>query len=104
MVDGPPGGMSTAERRERLHAHVDARRNLRWSSCVQLFDLHNTIMKVAPGGILSFMSYSQIKFVLPPSNIRGISMRQWEYAFPFALHDVALDPSEDILVVSQRGL
>jgi hypothetical protein len=29
-------------------------------------------------------------------------MRQWEHTFPFAPSDVAIDPSEDILVVLQN--
>lgn len=108
MQDGPPGGMSTAERRERLRAHVDAWRNLRWSSCVHLFDLNPdmAVMKVASGGILCFISRStrKIKFVQPPSDIRGIPMKQWEHTFPFTPWDAALDPSEDILVVLQLEL
>lgn len=105
MEDGPPNGMSTAERRERLQAHVDAWQNLRWSSCVYLFDLNPTavVMDVSPGGILAFIMRSEckIKFVQPPSDLRGIPMRQWEHTFPFPLWNVALDPSEDILVVLQ---
>jgi hypothetical protein len=106
MEDGPLSGMSTAERRERLQAHIHAWRNLWWSSSVHLFDMHpNTvIMDVAPGGILTFISRSEckIKFVQPPSNLRGIPIKQWEHTFPFPPSDVALDPSEDILVVSQN--
>lgn len=107
MEDGPPSGMSTAERRERLQAHVDAWRNLRWSSCVHLFDLpHSTVMNVSPGGILTFLSYSErkIKFVQLPSNLRGIAMRQWELTFPFPPLVFSLDPSEEILVVLQSKM
>jgi hypothetical protein len=67
MEDGPPNGMSTAEHRERLQVHVDTWQNLRWSSCVYLFDLNPTavIMDVSPGGILAFIMCSEckIKFV-----------------------------------------
>ncbi len=67
MEDGPLSRMSTAERRKRLQAHIDAWRNLRWSSCVHLFDLppNSVLMNVAPGGILTFISLSEykIKFV-----------------------------------------
>jgi hypothetical protein len=106
MEDGPPSGMSTAERRERLQAHIHAWRDLQWSSCVQLFDLpSNTMnmMKVSPGGILTFFSRGgrRLKFVRPPSNLRGIPMKQWGHTFPFPMSDVAIDPSEDILVVLQ---
>lgn len=105
MEDGPLSRMSTAERRERLKAHVDAWRNLRWSSCVHLLDLpyNAVIMNVAPGGILTFLSYGEckIKFVQLPSNLRGIAMRQWEHTFPFPPFVFSLDPSEDILVVLQ---
>lgn len=108
MEDGPLSRMSTAERRERLRAHVDAWRNLRWSSCVHLFDLpHNTVlMDVAPGGILAFLLYSEckIKFVQLPSNLRGIAMRQWELSFSFPPLVFSLDPSEDILVVLQSKM
>ena len=107
MEDGPPSGMSTAERRERLQAHVDAWRSLRWSSCVHLFDMpRNTVMSVTPGGILTFLSYNEckIKFVQLPSNLRGIAMRQWELTFPFPPLVFSLDPSEDILVVLQSKM
>ena len=70
-----------------------------------MFDLsHNTVlMNVNPGGILTFLSYSEckIKFVQLPSNLRGIAMRQWELTFPFPPFVFSLDPSEDILVVLQ---
>ncbi len=105
MEDGPLSRMSTAERRKRLQAHIDAWRNLRWSSCVHLFDLppNSVLMNVAPGGILTFISLSEykIKFVQLPSDLRGIAMRQWELTFSFPPFIVALDPSEDILVVLQ---
>lgn len=107
MKDGPLSGMSTAERRERLKAHVNAWRNLQWSSCVHLFDLpYNAVMNVTPGGILAFLSYSEckIKFVQPPSNLRGITMRQWEHSFPFPPLIFSLDPSEDILAVLQSKM
>ncbi|KAH9960103.1 hypothetical protein BC827DRAFT_1209132 [Russula dissimulans] len=106
MEDGPLSSMSIAERRERLKAHNDAWRDLRWSACIHLFDLHpNTFaMEVAQGGILAFISRSEgkIMFVQLPSNSRGIQMRQWEHSFPFLPSMCALDPSEDILVVLQR--
>jgi hypothetical protein len=105
MEDGPLSGMSTAERRERLQAHIHAWQNLQWSSCVHLFDLppNTVIMNVSPGGILTFISRSEckLKFVQPPSNLREIPMKQWEHTFPFPPSDVAIDPSEDILVVLQ---
>jgi len=108
MEDGPLSGMSTAERRERLQMHVAAWRNLRWSSCVHLFDLpHNTVlMNVTPGGLLIFLSYNEckIKFVQLPSNLRGIAMRQWELTFSFPPLVFSLDPSEDILVVLQSKM
>jgi hypothetical protein len=108
MEDGPLSGMSTAERRERLQVHVDAWRNLRWSSCVHLFDLpHDSVlMNLNPGGILTFLSYNEckIKFVQLPSNPRGIAMRQWELTFPFPPLVFSLDPSEDILVVLQSKM
>ena len=106
MEDGPPSGMSTAERREKLQAHFNAWRNLRWSSCTHLFNLrpNKVIMDVAPGGILTFISHSEhkITFVQPPSNLRGIPMRQWKHTFPFPPSNIALDPSEDILIVLQN--
>ncbi len=105
MEDAPLSRMPTSERRERLQAHVDAWQNLRWSSCVHLFDLpsNGVLMDVAPGGILTFISFSEYKitFVQPPSNLRGLAMRQWEHTFSFPPLVVALDPSEDILVVLQ---
>jgi hypothetical protein len=105
MEDGPLSGMSTAERRERLRVHVDAWRNLRWSSCVHLLDQpHNAVfMGVHPGGTLTFLLYSEckIKFVQLPSNLRGIAMRQWELTFPFPPMVFSLDPSEDVLIVLQ---
>ena len=107
MEDGPLSGMSTAERRERLKAHVDAWRNLRWTSIIHLFDLpDNTIMHVTPGGILTFLLYNEckIKFVQLPSNLRGIAMRQWELTFSFPPIVFSLDPSEDILVVLQSRM
>jgi hypothetical protein len=107
MEDGPLSRMSTAERRERLQAHVDAWRNLRWSSCVHLFDLpQNAVMNVNPGGILTFISYSEwkIKFVQLPSNLRGIAMRQWELTFSFPPLVFSFDPSEDVLVVFQSKM
>lgn len=106
MEDGPLSRMSISERRERLQAHINAWRNVRWSSCVHLFDMHpqTFAMGVAPGGILSFTlrEEGKIKFVQLPSNIRGIPMRQWEHSFPFPPSLFALDPSEDILVVLQH--
>jgi len=106
MVDGPLSSMSIPERRERLQAHNDAWRNLRWSACVHLFDIHpNTFaMDVAQGGILTFISRTEgkIMFVQLPSKLRGIPMRQWEHSFPFLPSVCTLDPSEDVLVVLQR--
>jgi hypothetical protein len=61
--------MSTAERRERLQAHINTWQNLLWSSCVYLFDLNPTavVMDVSPGGILAFIMHIEwkIKFVWP---------------------------------------
>lgn len=103
MEDSPLSALSIPERRERLRAYNDAWKQLRWSACVELpiADERSFKMGVAPGGILTFVSKRDPKiiFVQIPSNLRGISMRQWELPLSFVPHQYALDPSEDILVV-----
>lgn len=105
MEDGPLSKLSISERREKLQAHINAWRNLQWSDCVRLFDTtsHQFDIHVAPGGILvlRWKTMSKLTFIQLPSNTRGITMRQWEYSFPFYIHPsaFALDPYEDMLVV-----
>src|SRR6266702_5425562 len=104
MDDGPLNTLSIPERRERLQAYDGAWKSLRWSACIDVLNIpDNTYNKVsiAPGGILTFISgrESKITFVQIPSNLRGISMRQWELSFSLLPRACALDPSEDILVV-----
>ncbi|KAH9048736.1 hypothetical protein EDB84DRAFT_1556741 [Lactarius hengduanensis] len=109
MNDGPQSTLSILERRERLLAHVDAWKTLRWSACLNVFNFpdHGYYeTNIAPGGILTFVSSRErrIVFVQIPSNLRGIPMRQWELSLSFVPHGpCALDLSEDILVVSQRN-
>ncbi|KAH9175676.1 hypothetical protein EDB89DRAFT_2066586 [Lactarius sanguifluus] len=109
MNDGPLSTLSILERRERLLAHDDAWKSLRWSACLNVFNFpdHGYYeANIAPGGILTFVSSRErrIIFVQIPSNLRGIPMRQWELSLSFVPHaPCALDLSEDILVVSQRN-
>jgi len=109
MDDGPLNTLSIPERRERLQVYDDAWKSLRWSACLNVFNIpdHEYYeMSTAPGGILTFVSSreSKISFVQIPSDLRGIPMRQWELSFSFLPHaSCALDLSEDILVVSQRN-
>jgi len=106
MEDGPLNSLSIAESRARLQAYNNAWRNLQWSACIHLLDIHphTSAMDVAQGGILTFISRSEgkIMFVQLPSKLRGIPMRQWEHSFPFLPWACTLDPSEDVLVVLQR--
>lgn len=110
MEDGPLtlSRMSISERREKLQAHIKAWRNLQWTDCVHLFDtnFYEFDIHVAPGGIIVLRWRTNLKltFIQPPSNTRGIPMRQWEHSFPFHVHDstFALDPHEDILVLLER--
>jgi hypothetical protein len=112
MEDGPMSTLSIPERRERLRVYGDAWKRLHWSACIELpnIDKKKYHMNISPGGILSFVQRrvsgwtgreDKIIFVQIPSNSRGIPMRQWEHSFSFGLHQYALDPSEDILVVFQ---
>lgn len=105
MEDGPLSTLSVSERRERLRVYNDAWKRLRWSQCVEFlnFDKTTYVMGIHPGGILTFKSMTEgkIVFVRIPSNLRSISMRQWELSFPFVPDKYALEPSEDILVVLQ---
>ncbi|SRR6266404_2429512 len=106
MEDNPLCSLPIPERREQLQAYDDAWQGLRWSSCVNVLNVHDNThgMDISPGGILTFVSWveGKILFVQLPSNLRGIPMRQWELSFSFVPHACALDPSEDILVVWQR--
>jgi hypothetical protein len=108
MEDGSLSRLSVLERREMLRAHVNAWTCFRASSWVHLCSIpHDTyIMDISQGGILTMMSRSEgkITFVQLPSTLRGISMRQWDLSFPFIPRLCALDPSEDILVVTQPGV
>jgi hypothetical protein len=107
MEDGPMSTLSIPERRERLRTYNDAWRHLRWSACIELPNTKKCKydMDIAPGGILTFVSRlgreNKIILVQIPSISRDIPMRQWEHSFSFVLHQYALDPSEDILVVLQ---
>jgi hypothetical protein len=113
MEDGPMSTLSIPERRERLRVYSDAWKDFRWSACIELLPnikKSDYVMDIAPGGILAFVPRGasprradncKIIFFQIPSNSRGIPMRQWEHPFPPVLHQYALDPSEDILVVLQ---
>ncbi|KAH9020499.1 hypothetical protein EDB85DRAFT_1896146 [Lactarius pseudohatsudake] len=101
MEDGPLSTLSIPERRERLRAYNDAWKHLRWSACIELPAIRRYDMDIAPGDILTFVPERDHKiiFVQIPSKLRSIPMRQWELSFPFVLHQYALDPREDILVL-----
>ncbi|KAH8993064.1 hypothetical protein EDB86DRAFT_3078924 [Lactarius hatsudake] len=101
MDDGPLSALSIPERRERLRAYNDAWKHLRWSACIELPAIRRYDMDIAPDDILTFVPERdrKITFVQIPSKLRSIPMRQWELSFPFVLHQYALDPREDILVL-----
>jgi hypothetical protein len=106
MEDGPLSSLSIADSRARLQAYNNAWRNLQWSSCIHLFDIHpdTFTVDVAQGGILTFISRREGKiiFVQLPSKLRGIPMKRWEHSFPFLPSLCTIDPSEDVLIVLQR--
>ncbi|GLB41956.1 hypothetical protein LshimejAT787_1005560 [Lyophyllum shimeji] len=111
LIDNPFCSRSKAERLRLLDTHQRAWNNVARSSVQEIpftdgagsastlraWELTN--------GTLGLAENHSIRFVQLPSRLRGISQSEWVIAsFDFVIKDFAMDKSQDLLVVIERGI
>jgi hypothetical protein len=104
LEDGPPGDLPTAKRLELLRSYELSWKNIEWSEnnsvslpMGRVWELYGNVWAHSRGT-------DTIEFVQLPSRLRGIPMRQWTLTFDFAVRDLSMDPSQDLLVTIESNL
>lgn len=107
MVDGPPGGLTTPERRIALRKYVRAWRELEFSSqptlAIALGEDKNWESRAdISGNVFLLAKPKSLELVQLPSRIKGIQEKRWTIdtsELGFGVTRFAMDPAQDLLVV-----
>lgn len=105
MEDGPPGGLSPAQRLEKLRKYQDAWRTLRMSRKDEVKMLSGQVWELYGGVFAQGRGSRAIKFWQLPSVIRGVKEEEWEHDdLGINIRDFGMDPSQDLLVMIERPM
>lgn len=103
MEDGPSSNVLVADRLKTLRAHQAAWRDLEWTSD-KVIPMREGGLWELYGGVLaqSATTRGTLHFTQLPSKIKGIEHKEWEVQLPVDIRDFAMDPSQNLLVTTER--
>jgi hypothetical protein len=98
-TDGP--GRAGVARLEQLERHIHAWNKLDWVE--SRIDVprwnHNSTLRE---GIYAISNTTEVVCIQLPSLSRGTPLRMWTLEFEFPVHEIDIDPSNNLLVVLSR--
>ena len=109
-MDDSGGSLEPIARLKTLREFHDSWHKATWKKQGNLFhELTNISIRGywqlwdLAGGVFGCCNFdSSLHFVQLPSRIRGIQQREWKFEnVGFAAHAIAIDPSQDLLVVAE---
>ncbi|PCH44829.1 hypothetical protein WOLCODRAFT_139276 [Wolfiporia cocos MD-104 SS10] len=103
MEDGPCSALGPAARLRRLKTHREAWDTLNYTMREKLPILEGAALELYKGILVQVSGDRTIHFRQLPSSFRDIDERSWTIEdVGFAIADIGIDPSQDLLVVIEK--
>jgi hypothetical protein len=96
-TDGP--GRADSARLNQLEKHIDAWNKLDWVESLIDIPIWPYSLDTLREGIYATSNTTEVLCIQLPSLSRGIPLRTWTLGFEFPVHEVEIDPSNNLLVI-----